>query len=215
MSDIKPAPTDIKLSDRLVEAGERLIGEQGLAGTSLRQIAFEAGTKNHFAVQYHYGDREGLIRAIIERHVPEFETRRSVLLMKFGHSCMDDLRKVVELVFRPMFEVRRSIPRFMLALSMSPTGWRDLEAFANAMPITNHIMNRIYALVPDVPDYILRHRLAKLTYMIMVTACSADWDRPKLTPEDLTDTYDMATAALCAPGCIGSSHDGRNSEAAV
>jgi AcrR family transcriptional regulator len=202
MTDIKPPATDLKLTDRLVEVGERLIGEQGLAGTSLRQIAAEAGSKNHFAVQYHFGDRDGLIRAIIERHVPEFETRRSVLLLKLGHACMDDLRQVVELVFRPMFEVRRSVPRFMLALSMSNAGWHDLEVFADAMPLTNHILSRIYALVPHVPDRILRQRLQKLTYMMMVTACGAESDEgaaSELTPAMLDDTFNMATAALSAP----------------
>lgn len=200
MSDIQPTETDVKLSDRLVEVGERLIGEHGLAGTSLRQICSEAGSKNHYAVQYHFGDRQGLIRAIIERHVPEFETRRSVLLMKIGHSCMDDLRQVVEVIFRPMFEVRRSVPRFMLALSMSPWGWRDLESFADKMPITNHLMSRIYELAPNVSADIIRQRLKKLTFMMMVTACGADSDEGavELTPVMLADTFDMATAALSA-----------------
>jgi AcrR family transcriptional regulator len=198
MSNVRPAETGMKIDDRLVEVGERLIGDQGLAGASLRQIAAEAGSKNHYAVQYYFGGREGLIRAIIERHVPEFETRRSVLLMRLGHTYMDDLRQVVEIIFRPMFEVRRSVPKFMLALSMSPAGWQDLESFADAMPITNHIMSRLYALVPHVPEAILRERLRKLTFMMMVTACGAGVDEsaPALSPTMLADTFDMAAAAL-------------------
>ena len=45
---------------------ERLFAERGIEATPLRDIGVAADQKNHFAVQYHFGDREQLVRAIAE-----------------------------------------------------------------------------------------------------------------------------------------------------
>jgi AcrR family transcriptional regulator len=45
---------------------ERLFAERGIEATPLRDIGIAADQKNHFAVQYHFGDREHLVRAIAE-----------------------------------------------------------------------------------------------------------------------------------------------------
>ncbi len=48
---------------RLILAGERLFAKGGIHGASMREIAAQAGQGNHAAVQYHFGSREGLVRA--------------------------------------------------------------------------------------------------------------------------------------------------------
>src|ERR1035437_2057984 len=56
--------TDTK--DKILDAAERLIGEQGYAATSLRQIIAEAGV-NLAAVHYHFGSKEDLLNAVVVR----------------------------------------------------------------------------------------------------------------------------------------------------
>src|ERR1039458_552292 len=58
--------TDTK--DKILNAAERLIGEQGYAATSLRQIIAEAGV-NLAAVHYHFGSKEDLLDAVVARKV--------------------------------------------------------------------------------------------------------------------------------------------------
>lgn len=43
---------------------ERLFAERGIEAVPLRDIGVAAGQKNNVAVQYHFGDRENLVRAI-------------------------------------------------------------------------------------------------------------------------------------------------------
>jgi AcrR family transcriptional regulator len=43
---------------------ERLFAERGIEAVPLRDIGQAADQKNNFAVQYHFGDRENLVRAI-------------------------------------------------------------------------------------------------------------------------------------------------------
>lgn len=54
--------------EKLIEAAERLYGERSIDAVSMREITAAAGQKNPNALQYHLGDREGLLQAIVGRH---------------------------------------------------------------------------------------------------------------------------------------------------
>lgn len=66
--------------DQLLAAAELLYAERGIDGASLREINAAAGARNASAVQYHFGDRAGLLRAILLKHRPAVEARRHGLL---------------------------------------------------------------------------------------------------------------------------------------
>jgi len=68
---------------RLVEAAERLFAAQGVDGVSLREINREAGARNAVALQYHFTDRAGLLRAVLDKHMPDVEARRHALLDRY------------------------------------------------------------------------------------------------------------------------------------
>lgn len=52
--------------ERILDAGEALFAEHGFAGASVRAITAAAGT-NLNAVNYHFGSKEGLFRAVVHR----------------------------------------------------------------------------------------------------------------------------------------------------
>lgn len=54
--------------NRLVDAAVRLYGTRGIGAVSLREISAAAGQKNPNALQYHFGSRDGLLQAVIDRH---------------------------------------------------------------------------------------------------------------------------------------------------
>ncbi len=68
---------------RLVAAAERLFAERGIDGVSLREINGAAGQRNSTALQYHFGDRAGLLGAVLTKHHPEIEARRHQLLDEY------------------------------------------------------------------------------------------------------------------------------------
>lgn len=61
--------TELKedIREKLVLTAMALYAEKGLDGVSLRQIGVAAGAKNSGVMQYHFGNRLGLINAVIER----------------------------------------------------------------------------------------------------------------------------------------------------
>ncbi len=66
--------------DRILDEAERLFAERGLAGVSLREIGMAADQRNNGAVQYHFGDKEGLVRSVFSRRAVPIDQRRMELL---------------------------------------------------------------------------------------------------------------------------------------
>lgn len=61
---------------RLIRAGERRFARDGVTGARLADVVRDAGQGNDSAVGYHFGSRQGLLRAIVERHVAAMDRRR-------------------------------------------------------------------------------------------------------------------------------------------
>lgn len=88
----------------LLTAAEHLFATRGVDGVSLREIARSAGAKNVIAVQYHFADRDGVLRAILDKHLPAVDARRHVLLDAFHDTRTDDLasRTMAGILVRPL-----------------------------------------------------------------------------------------------------------------
>ncbi|MET8163313.1 helix-turn-helix domain-containing protein [Streptomyces sp. NPDC005329] len=67
----------------LIRAAERLFATKGVDGASLNEIKRAAGQRNAMALQYHFGDRAGLLRAVLDKHLPAVDARREVLLQQY------------------------------------------------------------------------------------------------------------------------------------
>lgn len=65
---------------RLLDAALELFATNGISSTSLREIRLAAGQRNAGALQYHFGDKDGLLRALLERELPLLVDRRRALL---------------------------------------------------------------------------------------------------------------------------------------
>lgn len=88
--------------DRLLDAAELLFAEHGIAAVSLREINRAAGAKNAVAVQYHFGDREGILRAISAKHFPVIDARRHAMLDEYEATGAEDIRSLSAALVRPL-----------------------------------------------------------------------------------------------------------------
>jgi AcrR family transcriptional regulator len=89
-------------SARLVRAAEQLFAERGIDAVSLREINRVAGAKNASALQYHFGDRNGLLRAVLAKHQGAVEDRRHAMLDAYEAAGRADLRALAGAVVRPL-----------------------------------------------------------------------------------------------------------------
>jgi len=88
--------------DALISAAERLFAERGSDQVSLREITAAAGATNASAVQYHFGGRTGLLRALLAKHDVAVEARRHALLDAYEAAGEADVRRLAEALVRPL-----------------------------------------------------------------------------------------------------------------
>ena len=93
---------------KLVDAATRAFAEDGVFTASLIDITRKAAQRNRGAVHYHFGSREGLLCAVLERHVDFLARREGELLEVALRQPDDDVSSVVEAIVRPAAELADS-----------------------------------------------------------------------------------------------------------
>jgi AcrR family transcriptional regulator len=86
----------------LIRAAEQLFAERGSESVSLREITAAAGATNASAVQYHFGGRGGLLRAVLAKHEVAIEKRRHELLDAYEALPAPDVRTLAGALVRPL-----------------------------------------------------------------------------------------------------------------
>jgi AcrR family transcriptional regulator len=196
-----PAPA------KLIDTAVKLYGQHGIDGISLRQISRAAGSANNYAVQYHFGSAAGLIRAIMEKHIPKLEAMREQMLAEAERQDrLSDTRTLVDILYRPLIDYaddqgERSYARFVLALSSTPAGVRHLGEVSHLLSVSARALDLLYMTVPRVPPALLRERLRLIGIMFL----SSIFNRTPLFEGDAMDealidnVLAMATASAVAP----------------
>lgn len=91
------APTEQDRDSRIamITLAERLFAEEGIEAVSMRRIAVGAGQRNNSAVAYHFGDRAGLVRAVLDHRSGPIDARRLQLIDDLGpRPGLDDVLRV-------------------------------------------------------------------------------------------------------------------------
>jgi AcrR family transcriptional regulator len=164
--------------EQLVQVGERLFAQHGLDGVSLRQIGVAAGNANNSAVQYHFGSKDQLVRAIFEYRLPRLHARRKLLI---DQATPGDLRAWVECQARAVLEQSEldgsHYAGFLLVLHQY--GRSDVFEGLPEPYATNSraYFDRMRSLLPDLAEPLRSHRLSRAMNLVVHTA--ADRERAR------------------------------------
>ena len=119
---------------KLIAAGERIFATDGIHGAQMRDIVRGAAQSNDSAVHYHFGSRQGLLRAICERHIEEMEPERRRRLAAQDPS--PGLAVVVADLLRPTAERLRTQPgRYFLRITAQLAGHAGVRTGAVPSPV--------------------------------------------------------------------------------
>ncbi|QOC21626.1 TetR/AcrR family transcriptional regulator [Wenzhouxiangella sp. AB-CW3] len=131
----------ISTRDRILDSAERLFAEQGFHVATLRQITQEAGV-NLAAVNYHFGSKQALMRAIFKRRLDALNAARMKQLDEALRSDPPELEQVLDAFVHPALAFTRGGDaegqRFMQLL---------LRAFADRDTDLHQAMRQEYAHV--------------------------------------------------------------------
>src|SRR5436305_11054782 len=105
----------IDTKQKILDAAEKLIAEQGYAGTSLRQIIGSAGV-NLASIHYHFGSKDDLLHQMMLRKAGPVNDRRIELLDRYAAESAGaplPVEKVLDAFFAPMVETANANPQFI------------------------------------------------------------------------------------------------------
>lgn len=88
--------------ERLIAAAEELFAANGIQAVSMREIVRASGARNTAALQYHFGDRSGLVHAVLAKHQPDVDTRRDAMLDAYEAAGEPDLRALAAALVQPL-----------------------------------------------------------------------------------------------------------------
>lgn len=90
---------------KLMEEAEKLFGEHGIEGVSLRQIIAAAGQSNKSAIHHNFGDKSGLVQAVYDMRLERLdEVRRGKLEELKDHQGGIGTRNLLAALYLPMVE---------------------------------------------------------------------------------------------------------------
>ena len=87
--------------DALVRAARTLFAERGVDGVSMREVGRAAHQRNSNAVQYHFGDRDALLFAVLKPHHDLVAARRAALIDELEGDPTASLRGIAGALVRP------------------------------------------------------------------------------------------------------------------
>jgi AcrR family transcriptional regulator len=154
VSATDPADADKSAKERILEGSLRIFAERGFQTATLREIT-DLVAVNIAAVNYYYGSKDALIRAVLIRYVrPIVDARHAALDELEGRQRRASVREVVETLVWPMVRFSRdtwggrsvvqlllqtrAIPRpefqDIVGELFDPIGHRFVDAFLKASP---------------------------------------------------------------------------------
>jgi AcrR family transcriptional regulator len=156
--------------DKLLDAAARLFAERGIDNVSIAEIVRRAGQRNSSALHYHFGSRDAVLVALLERHIPDIRRRRLELLDAALAGPDDDTRAAAEAIVRPITE-------------FAQLGWRErayLQYGSELGQRLDRVAPEIRTLLQETSGYeawdLLRARcprLAKKIWLERVAICTA------------------------------------------
>ena len=140
--------------ERLLDAAEQLFAAQGYGDTSLRAVTELAGA-NVAAVNYHYGSKEGLLRAVVGRAMApinaERDRRLTALYAETGTPAVDE---IVRAFVEPSLPLDRGsapsgLERLIATVLLDPDP-RIRQLFADEVdPVEGRYLDALRRALPD------------------------------------------------------------------
>jgi AcrR family transcriptional regulator len=89
--------------NRLISVAEQLFAEKGVQAVSLNEINKAAQQRHGSACQYHFGNKDGLIQAILDKHVPAIARERDIMFDEMeADGSSGNLTRIVRAFVQPV-----------------------------------------------------------------------------------------------------------------
>jgi len=215
-------PAALGTRESLLDAAEELFAERGIPAASLRAIT-ERAAANLAAVHYHFGSKQGLVRAVFDRRLAPLNRERLALLDRCeaeGGGVEEVVRAFVAPIFLMAKEAHASAFAQMMARAYSEPSEEVREIVASQFSdLVDRFVQALARRLPELPVEEIYWRLLFVAgAMAHTVSCGhllASYSRGRCAvslPEEAIDhlvTFLAAGFRAAAPGSLPGCGAGR------
>lgn len=194
----------------LILTAERLYGEHGLNGVSLRQILTAAKQANSSAVQHHFGSKAGLIVAAYQTRERTLEVARAAALVALDRDERTSLKALLRAWLMPILQIysqeeRLTYARFSLQLLPLDDQHHPYFKSLQFSPASVELTQRIRGCLPDLPGAVFNTRLRLVVSLFLEgvrnerRVIAIGVDNYRNVASFWNDIFQMALAGLMVP----------------
>ena len=190
----------IDTKQKILDAAEHLIAEQGYSGTSLRQIIGSAGV-NLASIHYHFGSKDDLLYELVTRKAGPVNEKRLELLDRYAaesNGAPVPIEKILDAFFAPMIATANANPQFVQVMGrIVVEGLLPAVVEKTFQPMFSRFMAALRQNVPDLPEEEFQCRIHFMTGVIAHTLVGA---RGGKFEERIQQLIRFLAAGFRAPG---------------
>ncbi|MCV7205674.1 TetR/AcrR family transcriptional regulator [Mycolicibacterium peregrinum] len=188
----------------LMEVAERLFATRGLEAVTLREIQEAAGQSNTSVIRYHFGSRDGLIRALIVHRQRTLGSDRQKMLEEMREQGKEaDPRAVVWLLVRPLansIEAGEMFVPFLARLSEDPRARSDYwPDHLDDEWTQDRVEELVDSALQDLPERVRRGRTFQLYISLINLLAAAARSGHGMGEAQLHNYVDAWVGMLTAP----------------
>lgn len=155
-------PNPPSTTARLISSAEVLFAERGVDAASLRDITSRAGV-NLAAVNYHFGSKEGLLRAVLDARLNPINTRRLESIDALEAAGNITVESLLEAFIRPALDPELAPSRhFIQLMARFHHSGDDVsnEVLAEIFgPVAGRYLTALTTLLPSLPAPVVFQRM--------------------------------------------------------
>lgn len=188
--------------EAILIAAERLYAEHGVIAVSNRQISEAAGQGNNTAVNYHFGTKADLVRAIVRRHIEQIESHRTRMVAQIGDSPV--LRDWVACLVHPSTEHLAELGsptwfgRFGAQVMSDPVLRKLMVDESLTSPTMHTVLDGVNRCLPELPTWVRAERDDMARHLIVQVTAERERALAENSPTHRANWHDTATGLVDA-----------------
>jgi AcrR family transcriptional regulator len=205
------AHTFSKTQVQIILAAEKLFAKSGIDSVSLREIAAKAHQRNNFAVQYHFGSRDNLVRAVFGHRMLQMEEQRGSMLSEAERTgSLHRIRTLLDMIYLPQLRLldadgNHSYANFLCQYLLRQRSQEFGDFGTPLPPHLDKILKLLRIRLGHLPNAAAQRRLvsASLVFLNILVGYGektvSGESRKESFDAALSDTMAQIELAICSP----------------
>ena len=163
---LPPTEARVTTPTQLLDAAERLFAERGIDSVSIREIVRASGQGNLSAAHYHFGSREALVAALVERRMHMINALRHRRLDELAASGQaGSVSAIIHATVGVLAEVVKAQPwgpdYVCITAAANFNAKMQLNRLVDPLSVSGLLrcVDMVRLLLPDLPAQVFRERM--------------------------------------------------------